>query len=74
MRPERDRRPARLFKPEALRTISAQYDIQLVVDDDDAVVQTLRATGWPVRHATWMAGTMDEQQVLFTAQETEGRT
>lgn len=74
MRPDRDRRPARLFKPEALRTIAAAAEVRLVVDDDTAVVETLRAAGWPVQHATWMPGSRDEQQVLFAAQETEGRT
>lgn len=74
MRRNHDRRPARLFKPEALQRIAAELDVRLVVDDDDVVVAVLRAAGWPVRHATWMAETASQQQTLFTAQQTEGRS
>lgn len=74
MRPEHDRRPARLFKAEALRRLGSSHEITLVVDDDAAVVAVLRAAGWPVRHATWMPETADEQQTLFDAQEDHGRT
>jgi hypothetical protein len=74
MRAENDRRPARQYKPEALRRIARAADVVAVVDDDEAVVRVLRAAGWPVRHATWMTAPPDAQQSLFEAQEVEGRS
>lgn len=74
MRPEHDRRPARLFKPEALRRLARSLRIVAVIDDDEAVVTVLRAAGWPVLHATWMPSQDDAQQALFEVQEVEGRS
>ncbi len=74
MRGNADRRPARQFKPAALRRLAEGSTIVTVVDDDDAVVDVLRRDGWPVVHATWMTAEPDQQQTLFDAQETHGRT
>jgi hypothetical protein len=74
MRAENDRRPARQYKPEALRRIARAADVVEVIDDDEAVVRVLRAAGWPVRHATWMTAERDAQQSLFEAQEVDGRS
>lgn len=74
MRRDADRRPARQFKPAALRGLAADNTIAMVVDDDEAVVAVLRREGWPVFHATWMTAQADEQQTLFDAQQTEGRS
>jgi hypothetical protein len=74
MRGEDDRRPARLFKPGALRRIAKAADVVEVVDDDDAVVRVLQQEGWPVRHATWMRSGDTGQRSLFEAQEVEGRS
>lgn len=74
MRRDDDRRPARLFKPQALARIARGATVVAVVDDDDAVVSVLREAGWPVVHATWMTTAKDEQQTLFDAQEAEGMT
>ena len=74
MRREDDRRPARLFKPQALARIARDAEVVTVVDDDAAVVEVLRREGWPVLHATWMSAGADEQQALFDAQEVEGRS
>ena len=74
MRRDDDRRPARLFKPQALERIAARAEVVAVVDDDDAVVRTLRDRGWKVEHATWMSPPPAAQQALFDAQETDGRT
>lgn len=74
MRRDMDRRPAKLYKPEALRRLARRGSIEIVVDDDAAVIAVLRADGWPVFHATWMLADKDEQQSLFDAQEVEGRS
>ncbi len=76
MRRDSDRRPARLFKPDALRRIASAARVVAVVDDDQAVVDVLRRDGWPVLHATWMAQDASpvEQQALFDAQEVDGRS
>jgi hypothetical protein len=74
MRREDDRRPARVFKPQALERIAREGEIVAVVDDDAAVVDVLRREGWPVVHATWMNAEADAQQTLFDAQEVEGRS
>ncbi len=74
MRRADDRRPARLFKPAALRRIATDGDVVAVVDDDDAVVAVLTRDGWPVVHATWMTSDAVAQQSLFDAQEVDGRT
>ena len=73
MRRSDDRRPARLFKPQALSRLARDGEILTVVDDDDAVVEVLRREGWPVVHATWMTPDRAEQESLFDAQEVDGR-
>lgn len=55
MRPDHDVRPAYEFKAERVEQLATEYDITLVVDDDDLVVATLREGGWPVRHVAWMS-------------------
>jgi phosphoglycolate phosphatase-like HAD superfamily hydrolase len=88
MRDDSDRRPARVTKVAALRRLSRRYRIEAFVDDDAAVVEAVRAAGFPVLHALWMqpstSGTdsaldppdpaTSAQAVLFEIQETEGRT
>lgn len=74
MRRDDDRRPARLFKPQAVARIARSAQVVVIVDDDEAVVRVLRDAGWPVVHATWMRADRDEQQTLFDAQESDGRT
>ena len=70
MRRENDHRPARMTKLAVLRRLAARRTVAVMVDDDVAVVRTLRAAGFAVMHAEWMA----EQPSLFEAQETDGRT
>jgi phosphoglycolate phosphatase-like HAD superfamily hydrolase len=70
MRREADHRPARMTKLAVLRELAARRAIAIMVDDDAAVVRTLREAGFPVMHAEWMS----EQPSLFEAQETDGRT
>jgi len=77
MRPDVDRRPARMFKLNQARRLARRDDVAVIVDDDESVVDTLRAEGFTVEHATWMreADADDsEQSTLFDAQEREGRT
>lgn len=74
MRPDTDRRPARMFKLDEVRRLAATATIDLVVDDDVLVVETLIAAGFSVEHAQWMPETEPQQASLFDAQEREGRT
>jgi len=78
MRSAQDRRPARFMKVDELRRLSRRGEVVMVIDDDEAVVQAVRAEGLPVAHAGWMPTDTDTervgQQELFAAQEGEGRT
>ncbi|HSN06809.1 MAG TPA: HAD family acid phosphatase [Candidatus Angelobacter sp.] len=74
MRRADDRRPARVFKPAALRRIAQDGPVLAVIDDDAAVVEVLRRDGWPAVLATWMVADPAGQQSLFEAQEIEGRS
>lgn len=89
MRPDHDRRPARLFKRDVLRALAKTRVIPAVVDDDAEVVALLRSDGFSVVHATWMDGgtagvdgavggrgdrAVREARALREAQETDGRT
>jgi phosphoglycolate phosphatase-like HAD superfamily hydrolase len=88
MRDDSDRRPARITKVAALRRLSRRYRVEVFVDDDAAVVEAVRAAGFPVLHALWMEPSTSgadsapdlpgqatsAQEVLFEIQETEGRT
>lgn len=73
MRSERDRRPARTFKVEALRELALSDRIARVLDDDAAVVRAVSEAGFPVVHAGWMSDAPAEQ-LLLEVQEGEGRT
>jgi hypothetical protein len=70
MRRERDRRPARLVKPELLRRLAAGRRVSVVVDDDVEVCVALERDGWPVLRADWMP----QPETLGDAQERLGRT
>jgi phosphoglycolate phosphatase-like HAD superfamily hydrolase len=70
LRPDRDRRPARVLKPQLVRRLARGADIVLVVDDDPEVCAALRASGYPVEQADWQPPVAE----LRTAQEDEGRT
>ncbi|CAB4941799.1 MAG: hypothetical protein F2842_04655 [Actinobacteria bacterium] len=80
LRGDADRRPARLTKLELVRMLERSAPIDVVVDDDIAVVTAMRAAGYEVLHATWMDGGTEgvdhspAQDALFEAQEVEGRT
>ena len=88
MRADTDRRPARITTVATLRRLSRRFIIEAFVDDDAAVVEAVRAAGFPVLHALWMepstsgadsapdepTASRSVQDVLFEVQETEGRT
>jgi phosphoglycolate phosphatase-like HAD superfamily hydrolase len=70
MRRSGDRRPARLAKPQLLRSLARGRTVAVVVDDDAQVCAAYEEAGWPVLRATWMSA----EPVLEQAQETDGRT
>ncbi len=74
MRPDTDRRPARLFKLDEVRRLARSAPVDVIVDDDHLVVDALTAAGFTVEHAQWMPETTPQQTSLFDAQEREGRT
>jgi len=70
MRPSRDFRPARVFKAETLRKLSADREIAVIIDDDPQVIDELRRGGYPAELATWVP----YADALSAAQERDGRT
>jgi hypothetical protein len=85
MRPNYDRRPARVLKSSVVRSLAAgrelpahpagaPREIALVLDDDELVVERLRADGWRVEQADWVGRRAPGVRRLHEAQEREGRT
>jgi hypothetical protein len=70
MRARRDRRPARVAKPQLLARVAHERRVAVVVDDDLEVCDAYELAGWPVLRATWAPRPL----VLQEAQEEEGRT
>jgi hypothetical protein len=70
MRRERDRRPARMAKPQLLRDLARGRVVAVVVDDDAQVCAAYERDGWRVLRAEWMT----HAPALTAAQEAEGRT
>jgi hypothetical protein len=70
LRPDRDFRPARRYKLDALDELAESHTVALVVDDDPRVLEDARRAGYDVLPATWMG----EQPALHEAQERDGRT
>jgi len=70
MRSARDRRPARVAKPEMLLRALGGRIVALVVDDDEQVCRAYEKAGFRVLRATWMSA----QPALVRAQELDGRT
>jgi hypothetical protein len=71
MRADGDRRPAAILKRQRLLALRAEFDVELVVDDDPVVVETATKAGFAVRLADWMPR---DSHVLADAQEREGQT
>lgn len=70
MRPDRDRRSAEIFKLDEIDDLAAGRTIDVIVDDDPAVVARLKEKGVPVLLADWLP----YEPALRQAQETDGRT
>ena len=70
LRPPHDRRPARLFKVEALDRLAEHRRVSVLVDDDALVCTAARRAGYDVLPATWMG----DAPGLADAQETDGAT
>jgi phosphoglycolate phosphatase-like HAD superfamily hydrolase len=70
MRGPRDRRPARLAKPELLHALARGRVVAVVVDDDLEVCDAYEQAGWRVLRATWAV----RSDTLVEAQEEAGRT
>jgi phosphoglycolate phosphatase-like HAD superfamily hydrolase len=74
MRPGGVRRPAAQVKVELLAELAGDRRVAIVVDDDVAVVEAMRAAGHPTLHAEWESLDQEEHRALFDAQEVEGRS
>ena len=74
LRPDSDRRPARIFKPTVLAGLGGPAGVEMVYDDDDAVVDQLRTLGYAVTHVLWGKSPVAQQALLDSAQERAGRT
>jgi beta-phosphoglucomutase-like phosphatase (HAD superfamily) len=74
MRPPGDYRPARVMKLEALHSLAADQEVEVVIDDDEAVVEALRDAGFAVLQATWAVHSRSHSRTLRRAQEEQGRT
>ncbi|MGH8773828.1 MAG: hypothetical protein ACRDWI_01180 [Jiangellaceae bacterium] len=70
LRPDGDRRPARVLKVAVLRQLAQERSVAVLVDDDPAVCRAARAAGFTVFEATWSW----QQSELFDAQEHLGQT
>jgi len=71
MRPDHDRRPARVFKLQALHELAQQATITAVWDDDREVVDAVRAAGWSAVWVEWIGPRGSE---LTIAQDRLGRS
>ncbi|UER54433.1 hypothetical protein HJG43_07665 [Kineosporiaceae bacterium SCSIO 59966] len=74
LRPEGDRRPARLVKVEALRRLADRYRLDVLVDDDPDVVDAVRSARPPLVAQVLLADWQPRQATLHEAQEEDGRT
>jgi thiamine monophosphate synthase len=70
LRPQGDRRPARLVKVETLDRLAAERRVAVFVDDDPQVLEAARTAGYDVLPADWMP----PDTTLREAQEVEGET
>ena len=71
MRADGDHRPAAVVKLQHLRELRRELPIDLLVDDDPAVLKAARGAGFTVKLADWMPR---DTPALLDAQEGDGLT
>ncbi|MGH9272127.1 MAG: hypothetical protein ACRDZ2_12735 [Ilumatobacteraceae bacterium] len=74
MRARGDHRPAAQAKLELIADLAADRRVDIVVDDDQRVLEAVRAAGYPTLHADWERRTPDAEAARHEAQDVEGRT
>ena len=74
LRPEGDRRPAKVVKIAALRRLGRRLRLDVLVDDDPEVVAAVRAARPPLVAQVLLADWQPRDADLHRAQEREGRT
>ncbi|MFZ5872387.1 MAG: HAD family acid phosphatase [Actinomycetota bacterium] len=74
LRPDGDRRPARVVKLAALRRLATDRRLDVLVDDDPDVVAAVRAARPRVVGEVLLADWQPRDEDLHRAQEVEGRT
>lgn len=74
LRPEGDRRPARVVKIAALRRLAGRLRLDVLVDDDPEVVSAVRSARPPLVARVLLADWQPRDAELHSAQEREGRT
>jgi hypothetical protein len=74
LRPPGDFRPAPELKLDLYRRLAAEHDLRTIVDDDQRVVDRLRAAGFSVVLADWFRPGEPDRDSLASAQDEEGRT
>lgn len=74
MREGDDRRPAARFKVLVVAELARHREIGVVIDDDEAVVASMRAAGFPAFHADWELRTAIGDDAVHTAQQVDGQT
>ena len=74
LRPEGDRRPARVLKREVVRRLARERPVSVVVDDDREVAAALEAAGFAVLLADWAGADEEDARRLRSAQEEQGAT
>jgi hypothetical protein len=74
MRPRNDRRPAARVKLELVRQLSDGRNLDVIVDDDPAVVAAMQEAGYTVFAADWERRSGEEESALREAQEVAGET
>lgn len=74
LRPNRDYRPAPIWKLAVYRELAERVEVEIVVDDDLRVVDTLRTAGFSVRHADWYMPPAEDRSRLAQAQDELGRS
>ena len=74
LRPDDDRRAARLVKLAALRRLARRYQLDVLVDDDPDVVTAVRAARPPVVAEVLLTDWQPRTEALHEAQEVDGQT